>query len=361
MLDFGLEIECLIQGHNQDSVAATVAAAGVPCRAAGYNHALDRNKWKVVSDASVRGIGTGFELVSPPLTEAGFDQIEKVCAALAALGATINRTCGLHVHIGARHYDFSVMKKLAQLYYENEPVIDSLLPTSRRGNSNNYCKSLKYNVDVNALQNATDMTQLAVAVCRDPDNRNAPSRFTKLNFCAFWRHGTVEFRHHSGSIEAQKIIKWIQLCSKLVDVAVATASEPVTLLSNVPPAYNTAYWRRGRRTRLLFEMLTRPEGVTMVELQAALNRSSRPSGPAQHATRSGDRVVEAGRRGGATVYKLAAPQVAVAQPTEPATFESFVDKLGFSDEEKSFWAARKARLETAIAASSTGYTVEAVA
>jgi Putative amidoligase enzyme len=39
---------------------------------------------------------------------------------------------------------------------------------------------------------------------------------------AFWRHGTVEFRHHSGTVEADKIINWVSLTQHLLENACAT-------------------------------------------------------------------------------------------------------------------------------------------
>ena len=47
--------------------------------------------------------GARIEVVSPPLqyTDESFTEVRKVCAALGRLGANINQTCGMHVHVNA--------------------------------------------------------------------------------------------------------------------------------------------------------------------------------------------------------------------------------------------------------------------
>lgn len=372
MLDFGIEIEFIANGHSQNTVAAAVSATGVSCFAAGYSHTFEPTRWKVVSDGSING-GTGFELVSPPFpcvdeagTRAAFESVEKVCTALAALNATVNRSCGLHVHIGARNHSINALKKLAALYVEHEPVIDELLPASRRGSANDYCKSITA-ADVTRLKAASDISAIATAL--HADNRGE-ARYVKLNFTSFWRHGTVEFRHHSGTVDAAKIIKWVTLCTKMVETAVREADEPITLegtasttrLTNrltatVSAGYST-YWRSGRRTRILFNLLTRPQGVTAEEARVELGVRTRPQ-IMWHANRAqGDRVVEAGRqrlRGG-MVFRLvppttatlaAAPAPVAAAPTTPRprpTLEGLFTRLALSEEERAFWNARRAFL-----------------
>lgn len=347
MLDFGVEIECLLPSVlSRAAVAAAVAEAGVPAYDAGYSHTFEATKWKVVSDRSIVGPGNGIELVSPPLNETGFEQIEKVSAVLLRLGATVNRSCGLHVHTEARTLSVTALKKLAALYIEHEPVIDQLLPNSRRGSANNYCKSIS-TANWNRLANATSVNDIAIAITGTTDRS---ARFVKLNYHSYWRHGTVEFRHHSGTVDAAKIIKWVVFCSKLVEAAAREAHEPIRLPANTPTEYS-AYWQRGRRTKKIFDMLMRPEGATAEEIRAALGVRSRPNvrwhlnnaaGPAER-----NALTRVGRRNRHEVFRLSSvAQTAVAPRTAP-TLESLYEKLGLSDEDKQFWAARASHLAQA--------------
>src|SRR5262245_26549167 len=117
---FGIEIECMLpRTQTMDSVARAINTAGVPCFNAGYSHSRS-SQWKVVSDGSLSG-GNGMEIVSPPMTgEQSLDHIAIVCRVLNELGATVNRSCGLHVHVDAGNLQAPAMRKLAAIYIENE-------------------------------------------------------------------------------------------------------------------------------------------------------------------------------------------------------------------------------------------------
>jgi len=67
----------------------------------------DYAAWALVMDSTLRvEEGAGWfpcELVSPPLAgEQGLRQVEEVVGAVKKLGAAVNGSCGLHVHLGVR-------------------------------------------------------------------------------------------------------------------------------------------------------------------------------------------------------------------------------------------------------------------
>jgi hypothetical protein len=166
-------------------------------------------------------------------------------------------------------------------------------------------------------------------------------RFVKLNYQAFWRHGTVEFRHHSGTVDAAKIIKWVVFCQKLVETAIREANEPI-VSANSTHSYD--FWRRGRRLRQLGQLVSRPEGVTNEEYRVALGITSRP-GIRNELARRGATFHIRGRRGGFEVYHLGpVPGATAASTTTVTSLEGLYDKLGLGDEDKAFWAARAAQL-----------------
>jgi hypothetical protein len=188
-LDYGIEIEFLVptahSGGYRDlgaiigpRIAAAIEAVDVPCYYAGYSHVLDRRRWKIVTDGSLYPPAgyTGLELVSPPMNEEGFGQIEKVCRVIEeSFNATVNKSCGLHVHIGARHMSVNAMRRLAMLYAENEDIIDNLLPASRRRNNNTYCRSLKLNVNLDRLLAANSVQAVADAATQSRATRRSTS------------------------------------------------------------------------------------------------------------------------------------------------------------------------------------------
>jgi hypothetical protein len=337
---FGIEIECLVPRMSRAQVAAAITAEGVECYDAGYTHQTSR-KWKIVSDGSLRGTG-GMEIVSPPLSgQAGFDAIAKVSAALLRAGATVNSSCGLHVHVGASDLPVPAMRKLAAMYMENENVIDSLLPQSRRASNNVYCASIATNTNVERLQRATNATQIAQAIANG-------GRYVKLNFSSFWRHGTVEFRHHSGTVDAAKINKWALTCLRMVAAAERDSAEPITLATTNRPQ---GTGKSARRLRTIYDLLARPQGCTRQEVATALGRNTMP--PLNRILSNAGftyRVTNNHRvHGEYSLTRRTERYVLEATPTTAATaatLDTFMAKLEMADDEKIFWVERAALLRS---------------
>jgi hypothetical protein len=206
---FGIEIE-FKSTKSAVEIAHAMTAAGIQTLWEGYNHTT-RSHWKIVSDASVPG---GWELVSPPMTfdGASFAEIETVCQVLNELGATVDRQCGLHVHHYAEDLSIAQIGKVLALYVKHESWFDGMLPTSRRGSSNTFCQSL------NVMGDAVRTVEAFVA-CRTRQDveRLLSHRYFKVNPASLWRHGTLEFRHHSGTVDAAKIINWVKISRALLE------------------------------------------------------------------------------------------------------------------------------------------------
>lgn len=206
---FGVEIEFI---GNREAVAQAINAAGLQCNIENYNHTT-RPHWKITTDSSVRSNNgaRGWELVSPILKDQdGLEQIEIVCTAMSQAGATVNRTCGLHVHHDARDFNTNSFKNIIKIYTRFEPTIDSLVACSRRGHANEYCRSMK-DISLEVVLNQDSFREM---------NYYLPSRYYKLNLKSYTTHGTIEFRQHQGTINASKIINWIKLTQAMVERAV---------------------------------------------------------------------------------------------------------------------------------------------
>lgn len=204
---FGIELE--IVHRKQRQLRDAIRSRGIPCEIEGYNHST-RRYWKIVSDASVNG---GYELVSPVLKgQSGLDEVKAVCEALSEVGALINKSCGFHAHFGTDDFkeSISVWRNLYTNYATLEENIDAFMPPSRRRNT--YCASLKVRGWREKMENARTLVELEKAIT----NR---SRYFKLNSQSYWRHGTVEFRQHSGTIEFDKIRNWLMFCARFIELS----------------------------------------------------------------------------------------------------------------------------------------------
>lgn len=233
---FGVEIEFL---GNLDKVLNAMAAAGLECNYEGYTHQT-RPGWKLVTDGSIEG-GEGYELVSPILQgEAGVENLRKAVKALIAAEASVNKSCGLHVHVGARDLSTEEIYTIVRRYGYNESKLDAIMPVSRRANNNTFCRSVAgYGTSNFGLMNIPSTEYLCNTTFRY-------ERYFKVNVQSYMRHGTVEFRQHSASVNASKISNWAIFCVNFVDTTVAGVR--AALRANVPVSAEAPTRRRGRPT-----------------------------------------------------------------------------------------------------------------
>jgi hypothetical protein len=209
---FGIEIEAY--GIDKHELARTLRMdEGIQAVVEGYNHQT-RDHWKIVTDSSIQGENS-FEIVSPVLSgEAGIAEAETVCNVITAMGGQVNSSCGFHVHVGANDIGLKGIKNVAKAWIKNEWVADTFMPKSRRDNNGYYCRS-------NAIGDETEQMK-AIDNAETVDDvimRMGNGRFHKMNLTALWRHQTIEFRHHSGTTEAAKVVNWIRFCVAFVETA----------------------------------------------------------------------------------------------------------------------------------------------
>lgn len=204
---FGVEIE-FFGTKTKRTLMNKLRAKGIEVQSERYNHQL-RTHWKITTDSSINpSRGTGMEIVSPILKGAdGLEQLRRVCEALKEWGGLINKSCGLHIHFDAANFQLQTWKNLYKNYITCEGTIDSMMPNSRRANSNTYCKSLlaRLNTKSNAFRKIDQATNVE-GISKVIANR---SRYHKVNAESYFRHKTVEFRQHSGTINYDKISNWI--------------------------------------------------------------------------------------------------------------------------------------------------------
>lgn len=215
---FGVEIEisCVngIAKYNQSETIRTIAEAinamGVNANGEGLSHNV-RRYWKVVTDGSC-----GYEVVSPVLYD--MVELELVCKALKNVGAKVTKECGLHVHHDASDMSLEKIKNVYRLYNKHEEVLDSMMPESRRKDNNRYSKGVD-NYRLETVESANSIAELKRTVGGEYGGHYTPERYYKLNFASYVCYGTIEFRHHSGTIEFGKIANWVKLTHKMMERA----------------------------------------------------------------------------------------------------------------------------------------------
>ena len=297
-----------------DSSKLKLRRAGIETHAEGYNHAT-RPHWKIVHDASVPG---GCELVSPVLSgEDGIQTARRVADLLDENGCTVRRTCGFHAHVSLDELNGGQVALLAELYRSNERHIDSFMPPSRRNGG--YCRSL-LNGDLSNCRSVTDVARQI----------SGGSRYIKLNLQAYHRHGTVEFRQHSGTCNADKVENWVRFCLAMVEYA-ANSDTPDTLPEPI---------RLTGKSAICVELASRPEGCTTDDIRAATGWAK--TGGFNHAIRRAGLVLRKVREGRTMRYFAERPTRATVDVTRAANLDDLLVRIGLNNEQRSFYCNRAA-------------------
>ncbi len=202
---FGVEIEC----YNAPRVNLINALAQNHLRVNNIDEYRNahrgsyRGAYRLVPDGSIRG-EYPVECVTPVLKgNRGFNSLKACCESLAAVGARVNTSTGLHVHIGGGISETQYVNTFVNyLYLEN--VIDTFMSQSRRNNC--YCAPLRGHSS--AILQARTIQDMYDAFNGD--------RYYKVNVDSWSRHNTIEFRQHQGSVSYEKITMWAKFCLKLV-------------------------------------------------------------------------------------------------------------------------------------------------
>lgn len=115
------------------------------------------------------------------------DEMKFICGYLDSLGAYVNKTCGLHVHLDVRNKNKEmVANKLSHAL----PYL-ALMNPRERVLRNSYCR-----FGVSGWERG--------------------ERYYAINRQSFYKHKTIEVRLHSGTTNAEKIINWVKILQLVI-------------------------------------------------------------------------------------------------------------------------------------------------
>ncbi|MBQ0073623.1 MAG: amidoligase family protein [Prevotella sp.] len=208
---FGVELECNVPWQS------VINDNNAMFKYAGYTHVNERTMFKFVTDVSVVGENS-IECVSPILnvSTTGFNTMKKACKALNDKGATVNNSCGYHVHIGAEGMTDKQYINFFVNYAHCEKVIDSFMAKSRRENNAYYCKSIRGFLNGLATCTTKEDVQRLFGHGHITDWRQG-ARYYKVNPMAYVGHKTLEIRHHQGTTDYTKVSNWVKFNLALVE------------------------------------------------------------------------------------------------------------------------------------------------
>ncbi len=213
-------------------------------KAAPLLKALYQLHCSVVHDGSLPA--TGYEINTSPAYGMTFvNEILQLCTVLKDSGAKTSPACGIHVHVDARDLlwlpDF---KNVLRTYYKVESALWGLLPVSRKASKYaRPCGDMFYNALVsspdlkswknNLFQLIYNSNTLSSEIRK---SKRHDSRYNALNIHSWFHRGTLEFRHHHGSLNAEKIINWAMICCAIIDFSKKHSEEQLVATFGKLPA-----------------------------------------------------------------------------------------------------------------------------
>ncbi len=213
---FGIELEAY--NISREHLIRELRNENIDAHASSYC-GRDYSVWQIKTDSSING-NNGFEVVSPILTKDRIEEVKTVLRIINENGGEVNSSCGMHIHWGVSDWGIKQFRNFTKRYVKFEKAIDSIVPRSRRVNNNRYCKSIINDDYGNQLVDNINRTFKKIDKCRNVRQISRTvtfGKFSKLNTDVFPRSGTIEIRHHSGTLDESKILNWISLTGGMIN------------------------------------------------------------------------------------------------------------------------------------------------
>lgn len=210
-ITYGVEIECAVPSQ-------ALAANGwqVGGRRRGIQIPTMPQGWTAERDGSIHVPDYTYEqveVVSPILSgPEGLAQVREVCRQLEEIGAVVNASTGVHVHVGFPQMDVKALRRLINVVAQNEQALYAVGGCPRREQSI-YCEPLRQKHA--AMEHARDeeIPHLALNV------ENA--RYCSLNLTNLLSQTkrAIEIRAFAGSVKAARVLLYVQVALGVVHKA----------------------------------------------------------------------------------------------------------------------------------------------
>ncbi|WP_248924320.1 amidoligase family protein [Paenibacillus hamazuiensis] len=152
------------------------------------------------------GMESGSELKPPPLSWSERGQIEVMLTRLRENGATVNWSCGLHVHVGLEPWGEDIVQPLLDAALRYQDSIRALVDTADHRLI--FCPPVTEEMRRRAASEPCENALL---------RRGRPqSHRCGINLAAWYDIGTVEIRYANGSLDYDEILNTVELYLRFI-------------------------------------------------------------------------------------------------------------------------------------------------
>lgn len=215
---YGVEIELF--NCKRVDIKKELDKVGISSEVQSYNHNVV-GVWKITADGSVTSTGTdmildfygepsikGIEVVSPVLEgKEGLEQLRKVLCVLNKLGARVDDSCSIHVHLDTTYLDYNDIKNVLIFYYNYQNAIECLIHEDRRNGNNPYCLPIELE-QLKKVRKANSLEKMGFYM---------RTRKKCVNIRSYRRgYNTCEFRQLHGTLSFDEIYNWLMLLQNIM-------------------------------------------------------------------------------------------------------------------------------------------------
>ena len=208
--------------------------------------------WKLMSDASIHPecqIAGGYlpldidsdtgrpykvEMVTPKLTYIELSRLQECMRRVTQIGAKVNDSCGLHVHVDASNHNRQSLKNLIGIMYSKEDLLFKALQVNE-ARALRWCQKVREPMLKRARTLSADETPDLTLLeniwyegFEDGDSSRRDhyngSRYYALNLHSVFYRGTVEWRCFNSTLDPGQAAAYVNLCLAMSAQAIAQRS-----------------------------------------------------------------------------------------------------------------------------------------
>ena len=184
--------------------------------------------WNIIPDHSLRNNGIEFVHKAPLRGEelsVSVDALSEVLSTFSNL--SLSHRCSLHCHIDCRDMTVVQIESLYRIYTMLEPALYYVGVKDRYDNI--YCPGLSH---------ATEQVKQSGVCFASRDMHRFirhGCKYTGFNFLPLAEQGSVEIRTHSGTLNGQDVVNWVDILQGITTFAKTQTLDDVKFLSTLLP------------------------------------------------------------------------------------------------------------------------------
>ncbi len=207
-----------------------------------------------IADGSIPNAGKEY-IFGPGSGKDYLSALSGIARAFETHRVSVNRQCGLHVHVDGRDFNAWSARRLLVMYERLKPQIYKLvLPERAKVNYSLMGEKRTEWVSKLISQPTSSLIrkQIVESVYKVADQSSVPrraskydsARYTGLNLHSWFHRGTFEWRMHHGTVDPTRLLMWPQLCGWFTDLAYHLSDRDAFEITTLPQLLHGS-WKVG--------------------------------------------------------------------------------------------------------------------